>query len=368
MRRPRGRPRGPDSIYEAVAKDIGERISNGEWRPGRALPSNRQLALHYKLSQRSIRRALWQLAGDGRIVIQSRRRPIVAREHSLKDTMQGAIAVVMSCSLWRAMRASVYKQMLDGLAQATERQGAPLLVLQHTARWRTDFPSGLRGLPLKGTILMGYPFRPAVLKQYEGLGIPVIVLDQPGAKCNLISIAVDNDEAVLGVARRLVALGHRHIALLRFVNRDLQTVDLDDRERIAGFQTACSSIRSSPVHTQVFSFMSRRLGSAVGDILKSKTRFTAIVTSSVDCAEQIAVAAEASGLKVPRDLSIVSFNTSEKQSRDWSGPRIDFAAMARKAIELIENQTPMPLHLRLKATWNSGATLAPLRTPKPGRS
>jgi DNA-binding LacI/PurR family transcriptional regulator len=326
-----------------------------EWPPGKLLPSTRQLAEHYKASQRSIRRAIAQLQTDGRISIQPRKRPQVIADNTLETMMHGSLAIVMTSGLWSSLQSLVNRPIVYGLASAAQRKGIPLLMLHDNDRWRSEFPAGLRKLPISGVILVGPSFKPAVLRQYENLQLPVVLLDRPGDEWNFNSIAVDNYSAAYDAASRLSRLGHRNIALVR--NIVSEAVDPDDKERIAGSRAALSA--KPEFHVRVFSAAGSSYERLPAEIINSVPRFTAIITSSPRFADVALKACLKVGIRVPQDLSIVAFRTSEKLDIDWSGPQIDFFAMARRAIQIISEQTSEPRHIRIAPIWNAGQTIGP---------
>jgi DNA-binding GntR family transcriptional regulator len=58
---------GPELVYEIVAARIVAKIDSGEWRPGRRLPGERQLAADFGVAYLSVRRAIATLREQGRI-------------------------------------------------------------------------------------------------------------------------------------------------------------------------------------------------------------------------------------------------------------------------------------------------------------
>jgi LacI family transcriptional regulator len=314
--------------------------------------------MNYGVSQRSIRRALARLAGEGRIAITPRKRPEAIADNTLETMIQGAIAVVMTCGFWAALNSMVHRPLMHGLARAAQDNDVPLLMLQHTMRWRTEFPGGLRKLPIGGIVLFGASFSISVLKQFETLRVPVVMLDRPGEEWNFHSVAVDNFSAAHSAASQLLKLGHRSIALIRNIVGD--TVDPDDRERISGFRAALGTAPSGEIpHVQVFSATETNFEALALEIVNSATRFTAILTSSPRVAEALRTVCRRRGMRVPQDLSIVTFRGAERMETDWTGPMIDFSSMARKAVRMILQRPSEPDHLRVSAVWNPGETAAP---------
>jgi DNA-binding GntR family transcriptional regulator len=61
-------PRSPQRPFETVADDLRRRIAAGEWQPDEALPTNKDLAGHYGVSEATITRAMRRLAAEGLVV------------------------------------------------------------------------------------------------------------------------------------------------------------------------------------------------------------------------------------------------------------------------------------------------------------
>lgn len=66
------------ALYPAVAESLRARIVNGEYPPGRVLPSERQLATDLELSRDTIRRAIDALHHEGLVVVRPGYRTHVA--------------------------------------------------------------------------------------------------------------------------------------------------------------------------------------------------------------------------------------------------------------------------------------------------
>src|SRR5256714_7680572 len=58
---------GPVPLHHQVYLDLRAALDNGEWRPGDLLPPERQLAGRYGCSLITVRRALSELAREGRL-------------------------------------------------------------------------------------------------------------------------------------------------------------------------------------------------------------------------------------------------------------------------------------------------------------
>ena len=64
--------------YRRIAADLGEKIRAGEYRPGEALPAQRELSQRYGVTLMTLRQALQELRDEGLIVQQAGRGTFVA--------------------------------------------------------------------------------------------------------------------------------------------------------------------------------------------------------------------------------------------------------------------------------------------------
>ena len=353
-RRPRGRPPGSSSQYRTIAADLTSRLAAGEWPIGKPIPSYRQLALHYQTGIHTIQLALKDLAVDGHVIIQPGRPPVAALGASLSAVMSGTIAIVLPVGFYDVLETPYRLDLIRGVANIAQRDGFPLLMLQDTRRWRTEFPTGLRYLPLTGIILLG-PLPNAVLQQYEKLECPVVLLDQPAQASKLHSVAVDNYNSAFDAASRLIARGHRRIAYIRTITYSVRDIDPDAKERHSGFLAACAKAELEKDEFKVYSMSFGNLKPSLQKVLTAKPRISAAICDSIAISE---IAAHA-GLVVPRDLSLATYMT-KGTSGENSGPQIDFELMGRTALEVILRNPPAPEHIRIPTKWKEGKSIATL--------
>jgi len=364
MRQPKRRGQAPDftSRHSAIARDIARRLASGEWPVGNRIPSFRQFARGYEVSLGTIQRALGALKTEGRVRITPDRPTLAALGAPLSSVMEGAIALVLGKRLPVVLQPGLYESIWRGIVDGVAKADSTLIILQHANRWQHEYPAGLRHLPLRGLLLLG-PLPAGLLKQYEALGLPVVLLDQPGARFRLHSVTVANHDAASDATSRLIARGHRQIAFVRSVVGSIQEIDPDAKERQAGFAAACKQAGLKQSQYRVFSAGFGDSSAAVQELIRSTPRFTAVLTASDVHAKQTAGAARAAGLSIPRDLSVVTFGSSLPLSRDWSGPRVDFEEFGRIGVEILRRKPRTIQHVPVGAVWHDGDSFGP--PPRP---
>ncbi len=352
----RGRPRGKSTRYIAIAAEIGEKMAAGEWPVGHPLPSLRELARRHRVSFKTIHRAFALLKSRGQLHVRPHRVALAALGAPLEGVLRDAIAVVLPQSLTGSWQG----QFWNGIAHGAKKLGATLVVLQDDERWKTEFPAGLRDAPLRGVLLVG-PFRPGLLRQYESLGLPVVLLDQPGEDYQFHSVSVANYDAAYDATARLIAMGHRRIAFIGYILPSLLTVEPDARQRQLGFAAACKAKGLKDGDYRSFLAGTSHATQAIQALHAANPPFTAVITSKPMHAEQVFAAAKARGQRIPRDLSLVTFHvkTSDPMQPDWSGPRLDLDQFGIQGVELLVRNPRTPQHVLLTPVWHDGKTTAP---------
>jgi DNA-binding LacI/PurR family transcriptional regulator len=360
-KKPRGRPPGPIARYTVVSEDIARRLSAGEWPVGTALPSCRVFGRQYGVGAHVINRALRALSRDGRVLIQPRRLPVAALGAPLASVLQHAIAVVLRTDVFSTFSGTGMSDLRAGVERAVAQSGcSPLLYLHHASRWRSEFPIGLCDLPLRGVLLVG-PFLPEMIRRYEVLKVPVVVLDQPAEKCAVHTVTAANFDAAFDATTRLIALGHRRLAFIRALVGSLKAIDPDAKERQEGFVAACQDAGLPEQDYKIFTASYSRNSIAVQHLVHTIPRFTAVISANDSHARQAASLATTMGLQVPHDLSIAVFRHRNPKDRDWSGPEIDFEKIGHAAVGLLNQKHAKPQRVRIPCVWKTGTTVGRAR-------
>jgi DNA-binding LacI/PurR family transcriptional regulator len=350
---PGGRPKGAKPRYKAIADDIARGLTAGRWHVGRRMPSFRHFARTYKVSVKTIQRAFSQLKIDGRVQVRPKRSTLAALGDSQRPLLENAIAVVSP----RTLADTWQGQFLNGILQGANT-GYTLIIFQDDIRWRVEFPAGLDELPLCGILLLG-SFHVVVLKRYETLKLPVVLLDQPGDEYNFHSVSIANYEAASDAVARLVKLGHQRIAFLGYIVPSLLSVDPDSKQRQAGFAAACRQYGLKECDYRIFVGGNSVAGHSIQELFHATPPITAVVTATNSLAQQTAITAKALGKQIPRDLSIVSFTSPPATSMNWSGPLIDQDEFGRAGVDILRRKPGTPEHIHLKLKWHEGDTVGP---------
>jgi DNA-binding LacI/PurR family transcriptional regulator len=360
MNRTPGRPPGAVPVYKTIAQSLAARFESGEFPVGRPVPSCRQLARTFSVGPKTIWLALKELKREGRIELEPGRAAVATRRVPLASVLEGAVAVVIKIDVASLAGIGFRPGMGHGILKSLSETRTTFIVLQHMRWWRHEAPQGLRDVPIKGILIPG-PFPTALLKEYESIGVPTVLIDQPPGDAKVHSITVENYQSAFDATTRLLELGHRRIAFVRSVISNIKNIDPDSKERQEGFLAAFKKARIKDAHHQIFSATFGRNSAAIDELLSTTPPFTAVMSSGEAHATQIFDAAKSAGIHIPRDLSVVTFRDSQPHSPDWSGPMIDFEQMGRVATELLQSRPRSLQHVRFKTAWHEGTTIAPPR-------
>ncbi|GMV82306.1 MAG: hypothetical protein AMXMBFR7_34900 [Planctomycetota bacterium] len=366
---PRGRPVSAKAAWRRLAALLRRRLSDGTWPAGTVLPSVRALAREFGTGKQAAALAVRALQQEGRIGGQERRR-LIALQPEDACTLTGKLVLLASGNPLGLQHEDGWaSEIYRGIFNAAGRSGTPLIVA-HGVDLRTRLPLELEELPLQGVLLFGQ-MRIPLLRRYAQLGIPVVLVDRPLENVRIHSVSLDNVHAAADATARLIALGHRRIAFLRFIQMGLLDVDADAKERQRGYQRALREAglearppRQSKAEEQgtVFNiFPTDRPGACPGidALLAARPRFSAVVCYSTAPIPLLRHAAERANVKLPRDLSVVAFQAAWNADPFFAGPRADFERLGRKALELLQAPRRPVQQLRHPTVWHDGPSIAP---------
>ncbi len=360
-----GRPEGSVPRYRRVVEALREELKSGRWKPCEPLPSLRQMARRYRVGLQVVRSAVKVLIAEDRIKVTPGRSIVAKNQGFVVSATSNLVALVLGHSLrvqWESPHlAAIQRGIERGMGEICD----PLLIVHDPKRLRKTIPPDLLCLPVRLIFLLGQ-FYASTLRRYAKLGVPAALIDQPGHRWGLSSISVDNADAARDAVSRLMAMGHRRIAFIRFVLLDIKDVDPDSKERTEGFRRAFLDAGLPQPDGAVFNSFSKDTFESpnVRAIFDADPPFTAVLAADPGLAHLVAEAAAARGLDVPRDLSIAAFHGKGDAQNYWTGPAIDFEEMGRRAaVELGTGKAgPHPVNISVRTEWNVGKTAAP-----PGR-
>jgi LacI family transcriptional regulator len=247
-----------------------------------------------------------------------------AMARSLRKQSSRSIGVVVS-----DLRNSFYADLAAGIANRARKHGYVMMLVDNEGLLEDELSAAKVFVATRAAGVIVTPLSERVPRYLLSQHIPVVEVDRQFAAGACDGVIIDN----LSVARRmtdhLVALGHRKIALLID-----ETEWTTGGERVAGYQSALHDA-GLPVEPDLLvpaGWDSDAARKAAIDLLARRDHPTAVFAANNLLAEGVWRAASDLGLRVPDDLSIVSFDDAQWMSMVSPG----ISAIAQDAVALGE--------------------------------
>lgn len=295
--------------YQIVSSWIRESIETGQIDPGDKLPSESELMRRFDVSRNSVRQAVNELVREG----------LVESRHGLgtfctKRSAGESMNVAMVCL---RMGSYIFPRIIQGCNRVMQKNG---YTLQLNESWydveeERRVLRGLRQKGVDGLILIpvngeGPGTNAALVGELEGEGLSVVLLDNEYEGYEFSSIVLEDFDGGVTVARHLWEAGHRQIGVLYSSNYRPKILRKDGVLHFLEAQGAAVRNewiigidgQSSPFRTY------GQIRSLFRDGLSLPT---AMVCSSDDEAIMLIYQARHHGIRVPEDLSVVSFDNSD---------------------------------------------------------
>jgi DNA-binding LacI/PurR family transcriptional regulator len=153
---------------------------------------------------------------------------------------------------------------------------------------------------------------------------PTVIVDQPRLD-GVPFVGIDDQSAAAGAAEHLLALGHRHIAVLSFAlvrdgmeglagaGRQAQTEYAVTRARLSGYREALTGAGLDWNEVDVFEcHFLQEADVAVRRLLARRPRPTAVLATSDTLALAVLRTAAEDGIRVPEELSVIGFDDTSR--------------------------------------------------------
>jgi LacI family transcriptional regulator len=206
----------------------------------------------------------------------------------------------------QALDSPFYGSALRGIEEKLLPLGySPLFV---SGQWNAEVEAKcmdvLRSRRVDGIIVLTGRLTDKALKNYAKT-LPIVVTGRKLKAPNLAALYCDNVEGARLATQHLIDLGHRQIA---FISGDPQHPDAV--ERLQGYRLALEAahIRFDPALVAEGGFYEASGMQAVGDLLASRKRFTAIFAANDQMAVGAALGLSRHSLRVPEDVSLIGYD------------------------------------------------------------
>src|SRR5215218_7175394 len=203
-------------------------------------------------------------------------------------------------------------ERLRGVSHALASEGYQLIL--HDVERPYQRRELFRSLAARGRIdgLLAISLTPTEreARRVERASVPIVLLDR--AHPTLPSITIDDVEGGRMAAEHLLALGHRQIAFLGDEEENLFGFDSSAHRR-QGFEAALAAAGAEPAPEWIVRRPHGRDAACVAaaELLARESRPTAVFATSDVQAIGVLEAAQAAGVPVPGELSVIGFDNVE---------------------------------------------------------
>ena len=333
--------------YARLKDHILDELRSGRLRPGDALPSEVELATQLKIARNTVRQALGRLDSDG-FIHRIRGKGTFVRNDAQQRLSRGLglFALVMPEShtgpypaLHHGFERAAAEDHTQVIASSTEndpmRQASVILQLMSKE---------VAGVAIVPTLL---PTPAYQIEMLQKQGIPVVFCHRrvEGVRAPLVAIPFRDIGHMAG--RKLLEHGHRHVAMYLTLpmykvasvqNGKDYAVGLREVLRQAGGDLPDEFILSGDTDTLDLGTQEKEAWPKIKELFSRPDHPTAIMTSYDTMGEIVYLALERLGLRVPEDVSVISFGSKERGGaivRRLTSVVIDGEDIGRRAAHLL---------------------------------
>jgi GntR family transcriptional regulator of arabinose operon len=294
--------------YKQIEEWVTTQIRQGSLRIGDKIPSESELCERFGVSRQTVRIAMSNLAAAG----WTETRKGIGTFCAMRDRrLTHDIALV--CYFTGSY---IFPRISRGCDQIAHRNGFHLLLNQseYDLAKERDILLKLQKRGVDGIIIEPVndgegPSNADLLEQIEREGTPVVLLDNCFRDRPFSRVCLDDAAAGRLVAEHLLAHGHRGVGIL------YDRAYLPKRLRRDGAVEVLAAAGAAPRPEWVIGYegpapAGRALAAMDAFLASGLERPTAFICTSDEEAMELFKAAEKNGVKIPRDLSVASFDNA----------------------------------------------------------
>jgi DNA-binding LacI/PurR family transcriptional regulator len=338
----RGKPK-----TERLRSHLMREIASGSLNPGDALVAERDLARIMRMSRSTVRQTLEAMEREGIIHrVQGKGTFVAERPDSETAARSASVAIVVL-----DVASNYYLSLLSGFEDACTQAGHPTVVCNsgnsvdrqanHLMRLLAHRVSGIVLNPSSVALTPPYQVNLA-----QNANVPVVLLHRsiPDVRAPLLEMPAE--EIGEKAAKMLLNAGHKNMAYF-----DSYRDDLSARRELSFRRVLEETGLELPEHNIVYGESStwfegssvdeydRLLEQVLPKLLSQRNPPTAIFAGFDPNAEHIYLAAQRLGIRIPDDLSLLSFGGARREGailKRLTAITIDEVAAGKKAVELLQ--------------------------------
>jgi DNA-binding LacI/PurR family transcriptional regulator len=236
---------------------------------------------------------------------------------ALSMRRSGTIGVLIPQRLSTVFANPFLSELIQGLGEQVEEHDLTLLLVPPLDG---SLEGAIRQASVDGFISVGLSPDDGALEVLDRIGIPTVHVDSEESPSHP-SVNVDDEGGAHAAAGHLLELGHRRLAILVLPPARSQVGSTPTAaRRLAGYQKAIDEAGAPKPHTEVASISVGAGARAFEALPAGRLRPTAVLAMSDMTAIGLMSAAQAAGLRVPEDLSVVGFD--DIPAAAWTNPAL----------------------------------------------
>jgi DNA-binding LacI/PurR family transcriptional regulator len=234
---------------------------------------------------------------------------------ALSMRRSGTIGVLIPQRLSTVFANQFLGELMQGLGELVEEHDFTLLLVPPLDG---SLEGAIRRASVDGFISLGLSPDDQALETLDRIGIPTVLIDSEGSPQHP-AVNVDDAGGAEAAARHLLDLGHRQLGIILLPpTRSQAGPTPTSARRLAGYRAALAGV-DVPAPYAVTAGATMAAGARAFDSFpKGKRRPTAILAMSDMVAIGVMGAAQAAGLVVPGDLSVVGYDDLPMAA--WTSP------------------------------------------------
>lgn len=200
----------------------------------------------------------------------------------------------------------------------------------------------IEGDTADGLLLVGAFLDETLAQVVERHLSPIVLVDAYSASNHYDSVVSDNFNGAYQAVTHLVQHGHRHIGLVACHPQAYPSI----QERRRGYIQALQDNDIPDLYFADCHIINRQeIFNATTDLLQRNPQTTAVLGANDEVAITVMEVAQALGLHIPNDLSVVGFDDidlADCVSPSLTTMRVDKVGMGRLAVQLLVNRVKYP--------------------------
>lgn len=314
-------------LYKQIQNDIKNMYAEGKLRDGDRIPSEKELADQYKVSQITSKNALIGLMEEGFVVRVKGKGTFIKGDGAYQQKLlagcsdgqpqgRGTIGLIMPL-----LGNRVGQQFVNWIEYYSNEAGYDLM-LRITRESAEEETKAIEAFLHKG--VQGMIIFPVEQENYNESILrlslekkPLVLLDRYLKEIRTYSVSSDNVNGACAAVDALLEEGHRAIAYVTLENTNSAT-----DERAQGFEQAFQQ-RGIPIHKNLWcviplrTFYSEGTYEQIFEFLQQNPEITAVFTVNAVLAQLTYKALNRLGRTVPEHTKLVTFDFPDLEHVSW---------------------------------------------------